>query len=94
MKNKESNLAKALKIYLYDQYDCPDVHEHDEESLVEDIIYALIEKNDNTCPFKNYDAMNYCKLNACCEYDLNIDCFRECEDVWKEFIAIDESEDE
>ena len=37
-------LIKTLQVYMYDQYDCPDVHEHDEESLVDDIIYALIQK--------------------------------------------------
>lgn len=56
-------LIKALQVYMYDQYNCPDVHEHDDESLVDDIIHALIEKNENRCPYrekcKEYNKLIY-----------------------------------
>ena len=95
MKNKEPNLVRALKVYLYDQYNCPDVHEHGEESLIDDIIFALIEKNENRCPFKNYDCIGYCKFNlVSCAQGLEIDCDREHEEIWRDFIFINESEGE
>lgn len=94
MKNKISNLNKALAVLLYDQYDCPDVDcETDEEIFVEYIIHALIEKNEDICPFKNYSSECICKTSTeKCNEGLKIDCGREAEGVWKEFIRIDESE--
>ena len=96
MKNEISNLSKALVVLLYDQYDCQDLDcEADEESFVEYIIQALIEKNENICPFKNYDCVGVCKNSVeKCEERLRINCSREAEGIWKEFIRINESEEE
>lgn len=96
MKNEISDLNKALAVLLYDQYDCPDVDcEACEETFVEYIIYALIEKNEDICPFKNYSSECICKTNTeKCKEGLKIDCGREVEGVWKEFIKIGESEEE
>ena len=88
------NLNKALAVLLYDQYDCPDVEagEHD-DTFVEYIIYALIEKNGNVCPYKNYSSEHSCKCyKESCEEGLYFDCERDPEDAWKDFIGIEESE--
>ena len=56
--NKE--LKKALFTLLYDQYDIPDMQLDDsEEYYIDYIVNALIEKNENRCPFKCYDLMKY-----------------------------------
>ena len=92
--NEISNLSKALTTLLYDQYDCPDVDwDSDEETLVEYIIQALIEKNEDICPFKNYSSEGICKTSTeKCKEGLKVDCGREFEGIWKEFIKIGESE--
>lgn len=100
MKNNEvSELNRAIFTLLYDQHDCPDVTPDDhDDTFVDYIIYALIEKNELTCPFKNYSCEKYCKAhtNKCLDrdfgYNLEIDCGREQEDVWREFINIDANE--
>ncbi|WP_253197599.1 hypothetical protein [Clostridium algidicarnis] len=86
-----SNLKKALYVLLYDQYDIPDMDiKSDEETYIEYIIDILIQKNDNICPFKNYSCGEICnKSTEKCNRGLYIDCNREKEDVWKEFIKID-----
>lgn len=96
MTNEISNLNKALAVLLYDQYNCPDIEQgDDDETFVEHIIYALIEKNEDICPFKNYSAECICKTSTeKCNEGLKIDCGREAEGVWKEFIRIEESEEE
>ena len=87
-------LIKALQVYMYDQYDCPDVFEHDEDSLIEDIIYALVEKNEGTCPFCNYDCLGSCPTATVdCENSLKITCWKEPEIIWNSFI-FNESEGE
>ena len=58
---------------------------------VDYIISALIEKNENICPFKNYMAEPYCKRSIeKCETGLMIDCGEEPEFAWKEFIRIND----
>lgn len=97
MKSKELDLHQALAVFLYDQCDCPDVFESvgNEELLIEHIIYALIEKNGQICPFKNYSCLGSCEdSNESCENSLMIDCDRECENVWRDFIFSHESEEE
>ncbi|QUH22235.1 hypothetical protein HYG84_19955 (plasmid) [Alkaliphilus sp. B6464] len=96
LKNEISNLSKALAVLLYDQYDCPDVDcETDEETFVKYIIQALIEKNENVCPFKNYTCVGTCKTSVeKCEEGIRIDCGRKVEGIWKEFIRIEGSEGE
>ena len=97
MKNKEHDLNQALAVLLYDQYDCPDAFENlgNEKILIEYIIYALIEKNGKTCPFKNYSCLGSCEeANESCEIGLEIDCDRELEDIWEDFIFSNESEEE
>lgn len=91
MKKEPTNLQKALAVLLYDQYDCPDVEAgFDDEIMVEYIIGALIEKNKNICPFKNYMAEPYCKHSTPeCDNGLIIDCGSDFEIVWKEFMRID-----
>lgn len=88
---KESNLKKAIYVLLYDQFDIPDMDINcDEEAYVDYVIDVLIQKNDNICPFKNYDCIGHCKVNHIgCVEGLNIDCNRDKEEVWKEFIKID-----
>ena len=90
MKKEISNLRKALAVLLYDQFDCPDVEAVDcDEVMVEYIIDALIEKNKNICPFKNYSTELFCKAyKEECEKGLTIDCGSDFELVWKEFIGI------
>lgn len=86
-----SNLKKALYVLLYDQFDT-DIPEDckSDELFIDHIVYALIDKNGNKCPFKNYDCIGHCKKNRIgCESGLNIDCNREQEDIWKDFIGIE-----
>lgn len=92
MIKEPSNLQKALAVMLYDQFDCPDVEAgQDDEIMVEYIINALIEKNENICPFKNYMAEPYCsRIIEKCETGLMIDCGADPEYVWKEFIRIND----
>lgn len=94
MKEGVSNLKKALFTLLFDQYDMPDIEIGDsDEAYVEHIAYALIEKNGDTCPFKNYSCEKHCKENReGCTDGLKINCDREPEDVWKDFFAINDSQ--
>ena len=96
LKDEISDLNKALAVLLYDQYDCPDVdYDSDEEFLIEYIIQALIEKNEDICPFKIYCSEGICKTSTeKCKEGVKVDCGREFEGIWKEFIKIDESEEE
>lgn len=91
MIKEPSNLQKALAMLLYDQFDCPDIEAGEsDETMVEYIIGALIEKNGNICPFKNYLAEPFCKnYKGECGKGLMIDCGADAELVWKEFIRID-----
>ena len=91
-----SNLSKALAVLLYDQFDCPDVEAGEcDDTFVEYIIYALIEKNGNVCPYKNYSSEHSCKYyKESCEEGLYFDCEREPYDAWKDIIGIKESEAE
>lgn len=87
--NKVSELNKAIFTLLYDQYDCPDMRITDsDETFVEYIAYALSKKNGYTCPFKNYDCQHICNEHTtnCDGDELTIDCGREREGVWREFI--------
>lgn len=90
MKKEPTNLQKALAALLYDQFDCPDVEAgFDDDIMVDCIISALIEKNEDICPFKNYAAEPYCSRSIeKCETGLMIDCGADAELAWKEFIRI------
>ena len=92
MKKEPTNLQKALAALLYDQFDCPDVEAgFDDDIMVDYIISALIEKNENICPFKNYMSEPFCEAyKRECENGLMIDCGAEPEYVWKEFIRIND----
>lgn len=84
-------LKKALYVLLYDQFDvASDLEDIDapDETYIDYIISALIEKNEFICPFKNYSSSHYCKLGKeCNDNDLEIDCGVEAEEVWKHFIG-------
>ena len=84
--NKE--LKKALFTLLYDQYDIPDMQLDDsEEYYIDYIVNALIEKNENRCPFKCYDCIGKCTENMVgCAEGLRFDCTREAEEVWRELV--------
>lgn len=96
LKNEISNLSKAIATLLYDQYDCPDVdYDSDEETFVEYITQVLIEKNEEICPFKYYSSEGVCKTSTeKCNHGLRVDCGREYEGIWKEFMEIDERKKE
>lgn len=91
-----SNLKKALYVLLNDISDSADLEiRASDEIFVDYIINALIEKNEMTCPFKNYDCIGHCKANHIgCVEGLDIDCNREREDIWKEFIGINNKKGE
>lgn len=86
--NEVSELNKAIFTLLYDQFDCPDITPDNlDETFVDYIVYALIQKNKSTCPFKDYSAECVCsESKESCYGGLVIDCNREREDVWREFI--------
>lgn len=88
---ENSNLKKAIYVLLYDQFDIPDMDINcDEEAYIDYVIDALIQKNDNICPFKSYDCIGHCKVNHIgCAKGLKFDCNREIEEAWREFIKID-----
>ena len=92
MIKEPTNLQKALAVLLYDQFDCPDVEAgFDDDIMVGYIISALIEKNENICPFKNCMVEPYCSRSIeKCETGLMIDCGADPELVWKEFIRIND----
>ena len=94
MIKEPSNLQKALAVLMYDQFNCPDIEAGEsDETMVEYIIGALIEKNENICPFKNYMDEPFCKdYKRECESGLMIDCCADAKYVWKEFIRIDYGE--
>lgn len=84
-------LKKALYVLLYDQFEdvASDLEDIDapDETYIDYIISALIEKNEFICPFKNYDSSHRCKLGKKCnDNDLEINCEIEAEEVWKHFI--------
>lgn len=88
-----NNLKKAIYVLLCDQFDSTDLEIKDsDDTYVEYIINTLIERNGMACPFKNYDCIGHCKVNnISCIEGLNIDCNREYEDIWREFIGIENS---
>ncbi|WP_454055642.1 hypothetical protein [Clostridium sp. Marseille-Q7071] len=91
---KNSNLKKAIFVLLYDQFNIPDMEEDcDDSSYIDYIVDALIEKNENICPFKNYDCIGHCKENiiGCADGLIGFTdgCNREVEKVWKDFIGIE-----
>ncbi|AHM56390.1 hypothetical protein EAL2_c10920 [Peptoclostridium acidaminophilum DSM 3953] len=90
MRKEVSDLKKALFVLLHDQYDMPDIEiDSDDEDYIDCIISALVEKNGDICPFKNYDCVGRCEANGVgCICGLNIDCDREPEDVWSNFFKI------
>ncbi|MCC5439512.1 hypothetical protein AL714_07675 [Clostridium botulinum] len=92
---KSSNLKKAIFVLLYDQFDTPDMGESfSDSSYVDYIINALIEKNKNRCPFKCYDCIGHCKNNTIgCVEGLTADCTKEIEEIWKDFIGIENDKD-
>lgn len=89
-----NNLKKALYVLLYDQFDIPDMEEDVRDSdYVNYIVSALIEKNENRCPFKCYDCIGKCKDNNIgCAEGLKLDCSRESEEAWKDFIGIEQEQ--
>lgn len=88
---KNSNLKKAIFVLLYDQFHIPDMeYESNDCSYIDYIISVLIEKNENRCPFKCYDCIGKCKDNMIgCEEGLKINCLKKIEEIWKEFIDIE-----
>lgn len=90
-----SNLKKALYVLLYDQFDSCDLEvDNSDETYIDYIVNALIEKNKVICPFKNYDCTQNCGLctEKCSGDELSIDCGKEPDKTWRDFIGI-ESED-
>lgn len=89
-KEKVSDIKKALFTLLFDQYDVVDMElDVEDDTYVDYILGALVEKNGERCPFKNYDCIGHCKTNmAGCAEGLDVDCNRELEDVWREFIGV------
>lgn len=90
-----SNLKKAIFVLLYDQFDIPDMEEEcSDSSYVDYIINALIESNENRCPFKYYDCIGNCKNNTIgCEGGWVVKCNKEIEEIWKDFIGIENDKD-
>lgn len=84
-------LNRALYILLCDQFESTvdmDLEMYDEQ-WVDYIVYALIEKNDDICPFKNYDCVKHCesKMEKCND-GLLVTCDMEKESIWKKFMLI------
>ncbi|OPD28837.1 hypothetical protein AL713_17625 [Clostridium botulinum] len=90
-----SNLKKAIFVLLYDQFDIPDMEEGcSDSSYVDYIINALTERNENICPFKYYDCIGNCKNNTIgCEKGWVVNCTKEIEEIWKDFIGIENDKD-
>ncbi|MGI6550869.1 MAG: hypothetical protein ACOX4Q_12715 [Syntrophomonadales bacterium] len=84
-------LNRALYILLYDQFQSAvdmDLEMYDEQ-WVDYIVSALIEKNDDICPFKNYDCVKKCESSMeKCKDGLLITCDIEKESIWKKFMLI------
>jgi hypothetical protein len=93
-KPKRITSKEALYVLLYDQYDTVDMEvNQSDERYVDIIIGALIEVNDDTCPFKKYDCIENCEHDTGkCASRISIDCGREKELVWKEFILLNNKE--
>lgn len=90
-----SNLKKAIFALLYDQYDIPDIELRDSDNTYVDyIVQALIEKNNIICPYKNYDCIENCEscTENCNGDELSIDCGKAIDEVWKGFIGIETNE--
>ncbi len=87
----EEDIKKALFILLYDQFNIPDIEQDDRDSdYIEHIVSALIEKNEDRCPFKCYDCIGKCKVNHIgCAEGFKFDCNRVVEEAWKDFIGIE-----
>ena len=83
-----SDLKKAIYVLLYDLIDTYNLALDDsDEDYIDRIITALIDKNENTCPYKNYSCVHHCKCKKpICEDGTELVCSRELEDVWREFI--------
>lgn len=90
---KANNLKKAVFALLYDQYNVPDIDLNDrDDSYVDYIVEALIDKNKNVCPYKNYNCIECCEINNinCYLQGLNIDCNNEIEKIWRKFIGVED----
>lgn len=84
-----NNFKKAVFMLLHDQFDVPDLNLDDsDESFVDSIVYTLIEQNENLCPYKIYSCSSVCKNSTECTNELKLNCSKEAEDVWREFIEI------
>ena len=83
-------LNKALYVLLYDQFESVDMDlEMDDKCWVDYIVSALIEKNDDICPFKNYDCVKSCESSMEeCKDGLLVTCDIEKENIWKKFMLI------
>jgi hypothetical protein len=85
-----SDLKQALYVLLYDQYDSGDLEPDDsDETFINHIIYALVQKNETVCPFKAYDCVGHCEHNHVgCAEGINFDCNQDQETAWREFIFL------
>ncbi|WP_105614950.1 hypothetical protein [Vallitalea okinawensis] len=83
-----NKFKKAVHVLLFDLTDTGDLETDDsEEYFIDYIIQALLERNENTCPYKNYDAKRYCPNSKNCGKDRwDIDCNQEKVKVWTDFI--------
>lgn len=90
---KEITLRETLVLFLYDQ--CEDVNDLSSKSCDEHFIDIMINhlSKDGTCPWKNYCCNQICNWNDKCGDDrFDIDCGKDHEEVWRDFISKNESD--
>lgn len=85
MSNKFKNAVYGLLDSLTDTVDLE--ANDDEEYFIDAIVEVLIQRNGDTCPYKNYGSEVHCQNRDNCGRDrFDIDCNKEKEEVWNDFL--------
>lgn len=83
---KNITLKKTLAVFLYN-HQCEGTEDLSSKSDDDSYINIMVEylSQGGVCPFKNYDCVNVCGYK-CGNDRFDIDCGKDNEDVWRDFI--------
>lgn len=87
---RSKSLKSVLSVMLSDLTNTDDLNPgSSDEEFIEYIVQFLSEKNDRTCPFKNYELKGFCPdIEKCGNAKVGIDCIDADEFFGPEHIAV------